>query len=142
MKKFMRVLLFPLMLVLAACAGGVKDLSPEALQAMQAHGALVVDVRTPEEWRETGLIPGSKGLTYFDANGGSDKAGWLRQLGGLQATPDRPVILVCRSGGRSTAVGQMLIDDAGYSKVYQLQGGMRGWRSEHQPLERWCREAC
>lgn len=139
MKKFMFVLAL-LVSSLVACARDAVNLTPDQLQAMQAQGALVVDVRTPEEWEKSGLIPGSKGLTYFDANGGYDKDAWLKRLKPLLASPDQPVILVCRSGHRSAAVGKMLLDEPGYAKVYQLENGIKGWSAQSKPLRR--REDC
>jgi rhodanese-related sulfurtransferase len=139
MKKFMFVLAL-LVPSLAACARDAVNLTPDQLQAMQAQGALVVDVRTPEEWEKSGLIPGSTGLTYFDANGGYDKDAWLKRLKPLLASPDQPVILVCRSGHRSAAVGKMLLDEPGYAKVYQLENGIKGWGAQNRPLRR--REDC
>ncbi|MDD5036793.1 MAG: rhodanese-like domain-containing protein [Methylococcaceae bacterium] len=115
-------------------AGELLGLTPDELQAMENQGALVVDVRTPQEWKSTGIIPGSHALTYFDANGGYDKEGWLKQLKPLMKSPDQALIMVCRSGHRSAMVGRMLSDEAGYSKVYHLEKGIRGWSAESLPL--------
>ncbi|MFM8330547.1 MAG: rhodanese-like domain-containing protein [Candidatus Methylumidiphilus sp.] len=132
----MKSQLFALLMLLSglAQAGTLVGLSPDELQAMQAQGALVVDVRTPEEWRKTGLIPGSHGLTYFDATGGYDKAAWLRQLKPLLKSPDQPLVLVCRSGNRTQIVGKMLAEEAGYAKVYHLEKGIKAWSAENRPL--------
>jgi rhodanese-related sulfurtransferase len=132
MKKWLFTL-FPLLFGLAQ-AGDLVGVTPDELQAMQAQGALVVDVRTPEEWKSTGMIPGSKGLTYFDSTGGSDKEGWLKQFKPWVTSPGLAVILVCRSGNRSSTVGKMLLAEAGYAKVYHLEKGIRGWSAESKPL--------
>lgn len=120
---------------LAAQAGELIGITPSELEAMQAKGALVVDVRTPEEWSKSGLIPGSAGLTYFDTNGKYDKDAWLKQLKPLQSSPEQPLILVCRSGNRSGQVGKMLANEAGYARVYHLEKGVAGWGSAGKPLE-------
>lgn len=134
MKKFLLALL-SLFFGLTAHAEGLVNLTPDEVQAMQTNGALVVDVRTPEEWAKTGLIPGSKGLTYFDSTGNYDNNAWVKQLKPLQSSPEQPLILVCRSGNRSSTVGKMLLQEAGYAKVYQLEKGIKGWSAESKPLE-------
>ena len=134
MKKILSTL-FSMLFGLVAHAQGLASLTPDELQIMQAKGALVVDVRTPEEWAKTGLIPGSKGLTYFDSTGNYDKESWLKQLKPLQSSPEQPLILVCRSGNRSSMVGKMLLQEAGYSKVYHLDKGINGWSAEGKALE-------
>lgn len=121
----------------AACAGELAGLTPDELESMQKKGALVVDVRTSQEWKTTGLISGSQGLAYFDANGLYDKEGWLKQLKNLLKTPTQPVVLVCRSGNRSATVGKMMLTEAGYSKVWHLEKGIRAWSAESRPLTPW-----
>lgn len=45
---------------------------------------------------------------------------------------DREVILYCRSGARSQAVGQLLVS-MGFSDVVNLTGGVLGWRADVDP---------
>lgn len=125
-----------LLFILASCAQDLVNVKPDQLQSMQWRGALVVDVRTPEEWEKTGMIPGSKGLTYFDKKGTPHKHDWLDQLITMRKSPDQPLILVCRSGTRSTAVAKMLLEEEGYSRVYQLENGIKGWSGEKRILEK------
>lgn len=134
----MKKLLFTLLGLLASLslqAAGLTNLSPDELLALQSQGAVVVDVRTPEEWSKTGLIPGSQKLTYFDSSGSYDKEAWLKQLAPMMKSKDQPIILVCRSGNRSATVGKMLATEAGYTKVYHLEKGIKVWSYEGRPLQ-------
>jgi rhodanese-related sulfurtransferase len=109
--------------------------SAEELQNMQQHEhALVVDIRTPEEWK-TGVIPESKKLESFHADGHFDSAKWLDDLQKLKSQPDQPVILVCRSGNRSNKVGQFLVEQ-GMPKVYHLKQGIQSWVQSGYPLSK------
>ena len=58
----------------------------------------IVDIRTPSEWQETGIITGAKTIT-FDP---SDKSAFLDELS-KAVDIKKPIALVCRSGRRSTA---------------------------------------
>ena len=129
-------LLLPLLCLLSglAHAGNLVGVTPDEAQALQSKGALVVDVRTPEEWKKTGVIHGSKGLTFFNATGSYDKEAWLKQLKTLVKSPEQPIVLVCASGRRSGLVGKMLTTEAGYQAVYHLDKGVRGWSAENNPL--------
>lgn len=131
-------LLIPLLLLLSglAQAANLLNVTPDEVEAMQSKGAVVVDVRTPEEWKKTGLIPGSKGLTFFNSTGNYDKEAWLKQLKPLVKSTDQPIILVCASGKRSSLVGKMLASEAGYTHVYNLDKGVKGWAGESKPLEK------
>jgi rhodanese-related sulfurtransferase len=125
---------FLLLLSLPAWAGTLRGVNPDELLDLQQKGALVVDVRTPEEWKSTGVIPGSAKLTFFDKNGAYDKDAWLKQLKGQVKSADQPIVLVCRSGNRSGTVGKELAQEPGFGQVYHLEKGIRQWSAESRSL--------
>ena len=63
---------------------------------MKAAGALIVDIRTPPEWYQTGVIEGAKLVTFQDP---------LSFLGAIkdEIADGRDIVLVCRSGNRTSA---------------------------------------
>ncbi len=91
----------------------------EAARAI-ADGAVLVDVRQPDEWR-AGHAPAARHIA-------------LRQLGNrLHEIPaDRPVITVCRSGHRS-AMAANILDRRGYTAT-NLAGGMTAWATAGLPV--------
>jgi rhodanese-related sulfurtransferase len=93
----------------------------------------VIDIRTEGEWKETGVIVGSRLLTFFDENGRSNPPQWLEKLKPI-AKPERPVILVCRSGNRTRAAAQFLSEQAGYKTVYNASQGIKAWASDARPM--------
>jgi len=120
------------MVALPLCAE-VVDIDSDELLRLQAAGVPVIDVRTAGEWQETGVVPGSRLLTFFDERGRADAAAWLAKVTPL-AGPQRPVILICRSGSRSQSVGQFLTQEAGYATVYNVKGGILAWNRVGWPL--------
>jgi rhodanese-related sulfurtransferase len=129
-------ILFSLLLALSFSlpAAELHGLTPDELQALQQQGALVVDIRTPEEWKATGIIAGSSPLMYFDKNGAYNKDAWLSDLKKLAKKPDQPIVLVCRSGNRSGMVGKELAGQAGFGSVYHLEKGIKQWLAEGRSL--------
>ena len=111
----------------------VINIDNAELARLVAKGVPVIDIRTAGEWKSTGVIPGSKLLTFFDEKGNANSAQWLASAKGL-ATPDQPVILICRSGNRTRAATQFLSEQAGYKTVYNVSGGVNGWLSEKRTL--------
>lgn len=89
---------------------------------LRAAGAFILDVRTVGEWNEY-HVPGSKLIP-------------LDQLGNrLAEIPrDREIVVVCRSGNRST-VGRDTLLKAGFPQVTSLAGGLQAWRNAGQPVE-------
>ncbi len=111
----------------------IIDIGNAELASLSASGVPVIDVRTAPEWEESGVVPGSHLLTYFDARGNADPAAWLEKVKTF-AKPGDPVIVICRSGNRTKAVSQFLSQQAGYAKVYNVKSGIREWIKESRPV--------
>lgn len=110
----------------------ILNIDNAELARLQAKGVPVIDVRTPEEWRDTGVIKGARLMT-FSVSGGFDKAAWLKQEQQV-VKPGEPVVLICRSGRRSKAVADYLESQPVKGKIYNASGGMDGWKSEGRPV--------
>jgi rhodanese-related sulfurtransferase len=81
--------------------------------------AVLIDVRTAGECAE-GVIPGAKTIDIM----GGDFAEQIKQL-----DPNKSYYVYCRSGGRSaSACGAM--QQWGFNKVVNLNGGMMMWEGE------------
>ncbi|MCB1906535.1 MAG: rhodanese-like domain-containing protein [Rhodocyclaceae bacterium] len=121
-----------LMAVTTSCLAEVVTLDAEDLGTMVARGVPLVDVRTAGEWRQTGIVPGSRTLTYFDEQGKSDPQAWMQRFQAI-AGPDDEVMIICRSGSRSRAVAEFLDKERHYSRVYTVDGGVIGWKALGNP---------
>jgi sulfate permease, SulP family len=101
-----------------------RHLSVSELEALRAShdDVLLVDVREPEEY-ERGHIAGALLLP-------------LRDLVASASTlpRDRTLVLLCRSGRRSTR-GMHMLADLGFTEVFNLKGGVLSWRAAGKPLE-------
>ncbi len=111
----------------------VINIDNAELARLAAKGVPVIDIRTAGEWKSTGVIPGSKLLTFFDEKGNANPAQWLASAKGV-AKPDQAVILICRSGNRTRAATQFLSEQAGYKTVYNVSSGLNGWLSEKRTV--------
>lgn len=123
------------LLGLAACSAHAEIINISTAEAarLSAGGTTVIDVRTSGEWRESGVIAGSKLLTLIDERGQTDAAGWLAKVKTVAKT-EQPVLLICRSGRRSQAAAQLLSEQGGYRQVYNVSGGMNAWTIERRPV--------
>jgi rhodanese-related sulfurtransferase len=84
---------------------------------MQATGGLIVDIRTPPEWVETGVIDGAELVTF------RDPASFLAKVG-PEIADGRDLILVCRSGNRTNAAAKAL-EGKIPNRIVSVDGGMR-----------------
>ncbi|HWV38587.1 MAG TPA: rhodanese-like domain-containing protein [Vulgatibacter sp.] len=94
---------------------------------MERHRAAVrlVDVRERDEFEgELGRVPDSE-LVPLDTLPRA-AAGWDRK---------RPVVLICRSGGRS-GKGAIQLLEMGFEGVASMRGGMTAWNEAGLPTER------
>lgn len=120
-KGFIRTCLMLLAAVLAAgCAqspGGANvDVSvDEALRLWQNKEAVIIDVRTPGEYRE-GHIPGVVNIPLDELE---------KRMG--EIPKDKQVVLICHTGNRS-AQGTKLLRSKGFNNVFNSTGGMSTWK--------------
>ena len=131
MKPLILITLFPLIL-----AADLITLDISSFEKERKKGTAVIDIRTPSEWRETGLIAKSVPLTFFRPDGSYDLAAFLAALKARHIGKETPFILVCRSASRTKLLGDFLSKRLGYKKVYQLRGGILNWKAHHKPLKR------
>ena len=97
------------------------EVTAQRAAEMQREGAQIVDVREPREYEE-GHIAGDRLIPLGDLTGA---AGTIDR--------DRPVVFVCRVGGRS-AMAANAFRRAGYD-AYTMTGGMVEWEALGLPLE-------
>ena len=96
----------------------------EAIQLMN-QGAKLFDVRDAEAFA-SGHINGAKHLAPADHASAADS---------LKKYKDRMLVLCCESGARSGALTRQL-HAAGFTKVFNLRGGLAQWRTDGLPLQR------
>ena len=103
----------------------------QAAQELEQGDVLLVDVREPAERAQSGTIPGAveapRGMLEFYADPTSP---YHRD----EFQPGRRIIFHCASGGRS-ALAAATLQDLGYERVAQLDGGLKAWKAAGRPVE-------
>jgi rhodanese-related sulfurtransferase len=120
--------LFSLLAVAALGAEVVKISPADAARLVAAGSAVLVDVREPAEWAETGVVTGAVLLPKSDFDG--DQKQWKAFLAG---SGDKQLILYCRSGRRAGTVGAAL---AAKGRKVANAGGFKDWQDAGQPTRR------
>ncbi|WP_457746496.1 rhodanese-like domain-containing protein [Sulfurimonas sp.] len=85
-------------------------------------GIPIVDIRTPPEWKETGLLKGAIPIMFFNERGGYDINAFLKELNAKVDTK-KPFALICHTGSRTSILAPWLSKELGYH-VVNLKGGM------------------
>ena len=136
--------LLPLLPLLLATSWlvGAEPLLPEVKLPPQAREATaeevqkllqerpdtgVLDVRTAEEGKAQGRLPGSKHLDYFR----DDFATEIPKLG---LDPAKPCVVYCALGGRSRRAATALAQ-AGFREIVLLKDGFNAWKKAGRPVE-------
>ena len=104
------------------------------LQTMVAENIPVYDVRRPEEWLQTGVVEGSQLLTFVDGNG-RVMPGFFDRFTNEIGQHD-PVILICRTGSRTGTLARYLVEQMGYTQVFNVRDGITRWISDDRPVKR------
>ena len=100
----------------------------DTLLKMQAKGVPVIDIRTPGEWKTTGIIKGAHTMMFFDEKGRPDMGNWFFELGHLVTDKKQPFIIYCAHANRSKALGNFLDKQLKFENIYELKDGIEhGW---------------
>ncbi|WP_338359100.1 rhodanese-like domain-containing protein [Yeosuana marina] len=111
--------------VFTSCKGNYDDsklkvISPKEMQTLlKKDNVQLLDVRTPKEYSE-GFIANAQNIDYFSPTFDED----IKKL-----DKEKPVIVYCKSGRRSAKSSEKLLD-AGFVKIYDLEGGIVEWQHE------------
>ena len=132
----MWIRLFAASLVLLALGGCAKppyeNVDNAQLQTLMAQGVPLYDVHRAAEWQQTGIVKGSRTLTWVDQSLHPNP----QFLPSFTAEVDKnaPVILICRTGNRTDKLARELMEQHGYTKVYNVKNGITGWIGDKLPV--------
>jgi len=129
MNRIKQVLLFTLFI---ACnlqkPSGAQELSPHDFsdRLNKLQGAILLDVRSPEEYAETHL-KNARNINWNDD-------GFKNACKKLDKK--KTVFVYCLKGGRSASAADYL-RKSGFTNVYELQGGIEACEKEKLPLSKY-----
>jgi sulfur-carrier protein adenylyltransferase/sulfurtransferase len=111
--------------VLRQIKSRIDEVDPAVVREQVSNGAVVIDVREPEEWA-AGHIPGAKHVpkSYFES-----------RIEGTVQDRDQHVILYCASGNRSAWAARTMLEDLGYGEVESMTGGFTLWKDRGYEVE-------
>ena len=119
--------------LLSAARAGLVRPGPVDAFAAQAAGALLVDIRSDDEIREDGVIPGAIRIARNVLEWRADPS--CETCDARIADLDARLILVCRHGYQSSLAAANL-QALGFSRATDLDGGFEAWEAAGLPIER------
>ncbi len=108
----------------AGGAGAQRIVAPDTALTMAREGqVMIIDIRRPDEWRETGIPAGAERATVRPSRGANS---FLRRIAQLtNGDKNMPIALICAVGVRSKHASRLL-RSRGYSGVLDISEGMLG----------------
>ncbi len=131
MKKLVLIFGVVFLLVLSGCSddknnGEIKLVTAEEMQILlEQKDVQLVDVRTPQEYIE-GNIENSQNIDFNSPTFADDI---------VKLDKSKPVLLYCKSGGRSAKCAKKL-QEAGFIKIYDLDGGITKWKFKNFKIKK------
>jgi rhodanese-related sulfurtransferase len=130
-----------MLLSINACSqdSGATLSAPDAHAQARAGTLTLIDIRRPDEWRQTGVAEGALRINMAHPQGAP---GFVRQVEAeIGSDRSAPIGLICRTGNRTTHMQQVL-REAGFTQVYNIREGMAGsaagpgWLARGLPVQR------
>ena len=133
--KYFRLILFSLLFFLANHVVLSMDNVKSELTLQEAHSLYmnknltIIDVRTINEWKMTGIIPTSILINMHDDKY-QERNGFVTEITKiLLEYQDKNVAFICASGARSKIITDYLINK-GYKNIYHIPDGIMGKQND------------
>jgi rhodanese-related sulfurtransferase len=119
--------------LLAEARSRLDRLEPEEAFAAQREGALIVDTRSHDERRRTGIIPGSLHVPLSVLPWRLDPAADPAYRSPFVEGIDQQLVLVC-AHGYSTSLAAAMLQQLGFWNATDLAGGFTAWQERGLPI--------
>ena len=107
----------------------VVNINNEQIKELSKINIPIVDIRRSSEWNQTGVVPKSILLTFFDKEGNYNYDEWYEKLR-LEIDEGKPIILICRTGRRTAIIAKMMEIKKFDNIIYNSKSGITSWIDE------------
>ncbi|NVK17096.1 MAG: FKBP-type peptidyl-prolyl cis-trans isomerase [Methylocystaceae bacterium] len=118
--------------LLDVMAPAFQNIDNATLKELKSQGVKLVDVRTPQEWKDTGVIEGSYLLPFRMPNGRINPK-FVEDLSRI-VKPDEKVMLICRTGNRTRMASEGLSSQFGFTQIFNVKHGITDWLKGNNPI--------
>lgn len=138
-KTSIAAVLLSLACIVAAEAGEPLLGADEAYRMAAAGEITLIDIRSPQEWRQSGVPEGALAITMHNPQG--PRAFYAAVLAAVGNDKSKPIAVMCARGNRSNWA-QGFLRTAGFTKVLDMSEGMfgrgskPGWLRRGLPVKR------
>ena len=107
----------------------IVNVNNNQIKELSKNNIPIIDIRRSSEWQQTGVVPKSVLLTFFDKKGNYNFDKWYNDLS-VKINSDKPIILICRTGRRTRIIAEMM-DKKFDNVIYNAKNGITSWIKEN-----------
>ena len=107
----------------------IVNVNNNQIKELSKNNIPIIDIRRSSEWQQTGVVPKSILLTFFDKKGNYNFDKWYNDLS-VKINSDKPIILICRTGRRTRIIAEMM-DKKFDNVIYNAKNGITSWIKEN-----------
>ena len=123
------IILIGFLLTIKFASADIVDVNNGQIKELSKNNIPIVDIRRSSEWDQTGVVPKSILLTFFDKEGKYNNDEWYEKLR-LEIDEGKPIILICRTGRRTKIIAKMMEIKKFDNVIYNAKSGITSWISE------------
>ena len=117
------------LLTIKFASADIVDVNNGQIKELSNNNIPIVDIRRSSEWDQTGVVPKSILLTFFDKEGKYNYDEWYEKLR-LEIDEGKPIILICRTGRRTKIIAKMMEIKQFDNVIYNAESGITSWINE------------
>ena len=116
------------LLTIKFASADIVDVNNGQIKELSKNNIPIVHIRRSSEWDQTGVVPKSILLTFFDKEGRYNFDEWYEKLR-LEIDEGKPIILICRTGRRTKIIAEIM-DKKFDNVIYNAKNGITSWIDE------------
>ena len=110
----------------------VEPLEVDELESYIQKNVIVIDIRKEEDWKKTGVIPGSYRIPYIKTSDNRNEKKWLLILVRLIKEKNRAFVLISKDGVDAKDLANRLYKEKKFTNIKYLNGGIDSWIDAHR----------
>ena len=122
----MRILLFLFIISIKFVNAEVINIDNNELKHLIEKNVNIIDVRTHNEWKSTGIIKGSILISLLNKNNKFIFENWYEDFN-KKMSKNKSVVIVCALGVRSKYISNLINKKKPDLKIYNLKKGIIDW---------------
>lgn len=134
MRVFFALLMCTCFISFSYAQNSIQAINAKQLEKLMKIGVKIIDIRKEKQIQQTGIIPTSYRLSFYEKNNDKQRRLWLRQFVNIIDDKKIKFVLIAQNSKQAKLAAHILKDQRGYKQPLYLKGGIDTWINSERKM--------